>query len=43
MSTRCGNGYSGADSNVNYIQSRRDVQYYPSSLSTFTPGLLEFR
>ena len=24
-------------SNVNYIQSRRDIQYYPSSLSTFTP------
>ena len=24
-------------SNVNYIQSRRDTQYFPSSLSTFTP------
>ena len=26
-----------ATSNVNYVQSRRDVQYFPSSLSTFTP------
>ena len=24
-------------SNVNYVQSRRSVQYFPSSLSTFTP------
>ncbi|CAE7847859.1 unnamed protein product, partial [Symbiodinium necroappetens] len=29
--------YKLATSNVNYVQSRRDVQYYPSSLSTFTP------
>ncbi len=29
--------YKLGSSNVNYIQSRRDVQYYPSSLSTFTP------
>ncbi|CAE7485210.1 FV3-083R [Symbiodinium pilosum] len=29
--------YKLATSNVNYVQSRRDVQYFPSSLSTFTP------
>ena len=29
--------YKLGSSNVNYIQSRRDVQYFPSSLSTFTP------
>ena len=29
--------YKLGSSNVNYIQSRRDIQYYPSSLSTFTP------
>ena len=29
--------YKLGSSNVNYIQSRRNVQYYPSSLSTFTP------
>ena len=29
--------YKLGSSNVSYIQSRRDVQYYPSSLSTFTP------
>ena len=29
--------YKLGSSNVNYIQSRKDVQYFPSSLSTFTP------
>ena len=29
--------YKLGSSNVNYIQSWRDVQYFPSSLSTFTP------
>ena len=29
--------YKLGSSNVNYIQSRRDIQYFPSSLSTFTP------
>ncbi|CAE7476412.1 unnamed protein product, partial [Symbiodinium necroappetens] len=29
--------YKLATSNVNYVQSRRDVMYFPSSLSTFTP------
>ena len=29
--------YKLSTSNVNYVQSRRDVQYFPSSLSTFTP------
>ena len=29
--------YKLATSNVNYVQSRKDVRYYPSSLSTFTP------
>ena len=29
--------YKLGSSNVNYVQSRKDVQYFPSSLSTFTP------
>ena len=29
--------YKLGSSNVNYIQSQKDVQYFPSSLSTFTP------
>ena len=29
--------YKLATSNVNYVQSRKDVNYYPSSLSVFTP------
>ena len=29
--------YKLGSSNVNYIQSRKDAQYFPSSLSTFTP------
>ena len=29
--------YKLATSNVNYVQSTHDVQYFPSSLSTFTP------
>ena len=29
--------YKLGSSNVNYIQSRKDVQYFPSSLSTFSP------
>ena len=29
--------YKLQTSNVNYVQSRKDVQYYPSSLSVFTP------
>ena len=28
--------YKLGSSNVNYVQSRKDVQYFPSSLSTFT-------
>ena len=29
--------YKLGSSNVNYVQSRKSVQYFPSSLSTFTP------
>ena len=29
--------YKLGSSNVNYIQSRKDIQFFPSSLSTFTP------
>ena len=29
--------YKLSTNNVNYVQSRRDAQYFPSSLSTFTP------
>ena len=30
--------YKLATGNTNYIQSRKSVQYFPSSLSTFTPS-----
>ena len=30
--------YKLATGNTNYVQSRKSVQYYPSSLSTFTPS-----
>ena len=30
--------YKLATGTTNYIQSRKSVQYYPSSLSTFTPS-----
>ena len=29
--------YRLASSNVNYVMSRKDIQYFPSSLSTFSP------